>query len=117
MEKVKVQTLIRSIPGIKWIPGFSKIYKDPNYSRTAKRVRYNFEEFYYDGDLDANALEKKIVETLTSSGHAIECIQSNLYEVNGRNLVCLKNEIEVSDTVRELWLRIYQEFPIQIVEI
>lgn len=114
----KVQTLVRGIPGIKWIPSFSKIYKDTSYSKTQKKVRFNFDKFYYDGDLTSAELEAKIVGVLNSAGHSISYIQTGMSKVMTDDLLCIRNEgIDASDDLRSLWLLIYQEFPIKVVEL
>jgi len=69
----KVQEVVRSMPWARWIPGYSKCYRDVSYTKTKEKVRFKFVVMPIDlagtgmGSKEACEAELKLV--LMAEGH------------------------------------------------
>lgn len=95
---MKIQQLVRSLPWVKWEPGYSICYRDTSYTKTARKVRF---KFYLIGTgmkpgdwTEGAAREAEVRALLEADGHKIE-------------------DVQVLSGVIQIW----QKFPIQITEV
>jgi len=93
---MKVQEVVRSVPGVVWTPGRSVCYRDTSYTKTKKKVRFNF---YVEingtvGHCETGPFAKKVKAALKKAGHEFTDVF-----VNDCNIL------------------VYQEFPVEIKEL
>lgn len=96
MEKGIVQKVVRSVPDITWTPGYSRCYRDTSYTKTKRKVRFNFQVRV------AGAKNQQF--TIPTAQQAIEKALTNA-NVPFVEVIVFDNAVYV-----------YQEFPISITE-
>ena len=63
---MKIQQLVRSLPGFEWRKGVSVCYRDTSYTKTKKKIRFNFDYVRIE---DLVAFRNAISEALVDDGH------------------------------------------------
>ena len=71
---MNVQSVVRSMPWVKWQKGISKCYTDTSYSKTEKRIRFKFDRcVVYVHDCETQ--EAELIKALTEAGHKAVMVQ------------------------------------------
>lgn len=102
-----VQQVVRSLPFVKWTPGWSKCYKDTSYTRTKKKVRFKFD---YIDVLGYDNLPKVCdFEPFNEASKKLEAELKEALEVHGHKIQL----VSVSPINIIVWMA---DEPIQIIE-